>query len=85
VLAGEPVIKGSRIAARLVADLIKSGTSRDTIRREYDLSPEQIAAAVVFDRLVSRQGRPQVRKLRVRKHRRTAAHAARRTSSASTR
>jgi uncharacterized protein (DUF433 family) len=68
VLAGEPVLKGTRIPARLVADLVRHGTSRAKLRSEYDLTREQIEAAVLFDRVTPRRGRPPVRRLHVKKH-----------------
>jgi uncharacterized protein (DUF433 family) len=68
VLAGEPVLKGTRIPARLVADLVRQGTSRVTLRSEYDLTREQIDAAILFDRVTPRRGRPPVRRLHVKKH-----------------
>jgi uncharacterized protein (DUF433 family) len=61
VLAGEPVIRGTRIAARLVADLVRRGTPREEIADEYDLTLEQIEAAVLFDRVTPKRGRPQGR------------------------
>jgi uncharacterized protein (DUF433 family) len=67
VLAKEPVVKGTRIPARLVADLVRQGVSRATLRREYDLTREQIEAAVLFDRVTPRRGRPPVRRLHVKK------------------
>lgn len=66
VLAGEPAVKGTRIAARLIADLVRQGVSRRTIRVEYDLTREQIDAAILFDRVRPRHGRPRVRKLDVK-------------------
>jgi uncharacterized protein (DUF433 family) len=68
VLAGEPVLKGTRIPARLVADLVRQGISRAKLRSEYDLTREQIDAAVLFDRVTPRRGRPPVRRLHVKKH-----------------
>jgi uncharacterized protein (DUF433 family) len=68
VLAGEPVVKGTRIPARLIADLVRQGVSRRTIRNEYDITPEQIDAAILFDRVTPRRGRPPVRRLHVKKH-----------------
>jgi uncharacterized protein (DUF433 family) len=68
VLAGEPVVKGTRIPARLIADLVRQGAPRATIRSEYDLTGEQIEAAILFDRVTPRRGRPPVRRLRVKTH-----------------
>jgi len=58
VLAGEPVVRGTRIPARLVGDLIKKGASWEEISAEYDLTAEQIEAAVLFDRVTPKRGRP---------------------------
>jgi uncharacterized protein (DUF433 family) len=68
VLAGEPVVKGTRIPARLIADFVRQRVSRATIRREYDLSNEQIEAAVLFDRVTPRRSLTPVRGLHVKKH-----------------
>ena len=42
VLAGEPVVKNTRIPARLIADLVRQGVSHRTVRSEYDLTREQL-------------------------------------------
>lgn len=68
VLAGEPVIRGTRIAARLIADLLEQGTSPELIAEEYDLTPEQVQAASIFARVTPKRGRPRVRKIGVRQH-----------------
>jgi uncharacterized protein (DUF433 family) len=68
VLAGEPVIKGTRIPARLIADLVRQGVSHGTISREYDLTRAQTEAAVLFDRVTPRRGRPPVRRLNVKSY-----------------
>jgi uncharacterized protein (DUF433 family) len=64
VLAGEPVIKGTRIAARHIADLVKRGASTAEIRDDFDLTDAQIRAAVVFDRVTPKRGRPMGRRQR---------------------
>jgi uncharacterized protein (DUF433 family) len=64
VLAGEPVIKGTRLAARHIADLIKRGASTAEIRDDFELTDAQIRAAVVFDRVTPRRGRPLSRRER---------------------
>lgn len=66
VLAGEPVVKGTRIPARLIADLVRQGITRGKIRNEYELTREQIEAAVLFDRLTPRRARRPVRKVDVK-------------------
>lgn len=68
VLAGEPVIRGTRVPARLIVDLIKQGASRQEIEDDYDLTPGQIDAAIVFDRVTPRRGRPATRKLKIKQH-----------------
>jgi uncharacterized protein (DUF433 family) len=64
VLAGEPVIRGTRVAARHVADLIKRGAALAEVREDYDLTDEQIRAAIVFDKVTPKRGRPAVRRQR---------------------
>jgi uncharacterized protein (DUF433 family) len=64
VLAGEPVIRGTRIAARHVADLIRRGASRAELRDDLELTDAQIEAALLFDRTSPKRGRPAVRKRR---------------------
>ncbi len=65
ILGGEPVIKGTRIAAGHFADLIKRGSSRDEIRDDLDLTEAQIEAAIVFDRATPNRGLPPARRDRV--------------------
>jgi uncharacterized protein (DUF433 family) len=64
IVGGEPVIKGTRIAARHVADLVKRGAMWAEIRDDLDLTDAQIEAAVVFDRTSPKRGRPSARKVR---------------------
>lgn len=58
VLGGEPVLRGTRIPARHVADMVRQGTSPETLAEEFDLTPDQVSAAILFDRVSPRQGRP---------------------------
>lgn len=58
VRAGEPVLRGTRIPARLVAGLVAQGATTDEIVRDYGLSPEQVEAAMLFERAHPRRGRP---------------------------
>lgn len=62
VLGGEPVIKGTRIAARHVADLASQGVSTEEIADDLDLSAEQIKAALVYARTHPKRGRPPARR-----------------------
>lgn len=65
ILAGEPVVKGTRIAARHVADLVRRGATRAEISDDFDLTEAQIDAAVVFDQTSPKRGRPTTRKDRM--------------------
>jgi uncharacterized protein (DUF433 family) len=58
VLGGEPVLKGTRIAARHVADLMRAGATRAEIADDFDLDEAQIEAAMVFDQTSPKRGRP---------------------------
>lgn len=58
ILSGEPVLMGTRIPARHVADMIRQGASESELAEEFDLTHAQVAAAILFDRVSPRQGRP---------------------------
>lgn len=58
VLGGEPILRGTRLSAWLIADLVRQGASNDEIADDYDVTPEQVEAAVTFDRVNPRRGRP---------------------------
>lgn len=66
VRAGEPVIEGTRIPARLIAGLVRQGATTEELARDYELGPGQIEAAVLFDRLHPKRGRPVVAPIDVR-------------------
>jgi uncharacterized protein (DUF433 family) len=68
VLNGDPVLKGTRISAHFVADLMKGGALSDEVAEELDLSPEQIDAAVLFARVSPRRGRPSARRRNLTEH-----------------
>src|SRR5262245_48649479 len=68
ILGGEPLLKGTRIPVRVVADLVKRGAAKRDLRREYDLSGEQVDAAVLYDKIMPRRGRPPVKRRKVRKY-----------------
>ncbi|SEC03418.1 Uncharacterized conserved protein, DUF433 family [Rhizobiales bacterium GAS191] len=68
VRAGEPVVKGTRIPARQIADLVRQGAKSEELQHEFDLTREQIEAAIIFDRVTPKRGRPRIRKLRVTEH-----------------
>ena len=49
VLAGKPVIRGTRISVEFVLELLASGASQDDILRAYPhVPPEGLAAALQY-------------------------------------
>lgn len=49
VLAGKPVIKGTRLSVEYILNLLAHGASSTEILREYNgLSPEDIQACILF-------------------------------------
>jgi uncharacterized protein (DUF433 family) len=49
VLAGKPVIRGTRIPVYLILELMAAGNSREDILKEYpELTEEDIASAVEY-------------------------------------
>lgn len=45
---GKPVIRGTRTPVAIVVGCVAGGMSFDEIQREYDLTAEDIRAALVF-------------------------------------
>jgi uncharacterized protein (DUF433 family) len=58
IRAGEPIVRGTRIPARMIAGLVARGAGMSELERDYDLKPEQVEACVLFDRLSPKRGRP---------------------------
>lgn len=58
VLAGEPVLKGTRVPARHVAEMLRQGATLAEIVAEFDLSPDQVEAAASFGRVGSDEEPP---------------------------
>lgn len=58
ILGGEPVLRGTRLSIRLIADLVKQGASATELADEFDLSLEQIHAALTYDSVTPKRGRP---------------------------
>ena len=48
IAGGKPVIKGTRIAVKLILELLANGWSIEDIKEEYDLTEEQIKAAIKY-------------------------------------
>lgn len=49
ILAGKPVIRGTRLSVEYILNLLAHGTSFPEILEEYDgLSPEDIQACILF-------------------------------------
>lgn len=68
VLGGDPVIKGTRIAAHLIASLLSRGMDRAEIAEELELTQDQIEAALLFARTSPKRGRPSRRRLKATEH-----------------
>ncbi|MCJ2053636.1 DUF433 domain-containing protein [Methylobacterium sp. J-070] len=58
ILGGEPVLRGTRIPARHVAEMARQGASTAELGQEFDLSPQQVEAAILYDQVSPRSGRP---------------------------
>lgn len=65
---GEPVLAGTRIKPRLVADMVRAGTPKDELSTEYGLSGEQVELALLFDALYPRRGRPPAARRNLKVH-----------------
>jgi uncharacterized protein (DUF433 family) len=68
VLGGEPVLRGTRVPVRVVADLAKKGVSKREFKHEYDLTAEQVDAAILYDKITPRRGRPPIKRRKVKVH-----------------
>jgi uncharacterized protein (DUF433 family) len=59
ILAGKPVIKGTRLAVELILDLLAAGCPNDEILRNYPgLIREDIFASLAYAAEVIRMSRP---------------------------
>jgi uncharacterized protein (DUF433 family) len=59
VMGGEPVIRGTRVPVRSLAELIERGERRDVLREDFPQVPEQAyELAVRWARANPRRGRP---------------------------
>ena len=48
VMAGKPVIKGTRITVELILELLASGMKPEEIAEDYQISIEDIRAALLY-------------------------------------
>ncbi len=59
ILAGEPVLKGTRVPARVIAKLVKAGEATDALLEAYpSLTAAAVAAAVAYVETHPLRGRP---------------------------
>lgn len=58
ILGGEPVLKGTRLGIRHIAGLVGQGATPEELADDFDLTPEQVEAAVVLAKVNPRRGRP---------------------------
>lgn len=75
-MGGTPVIRGTRVPVRTVAELIEGGESRKALSEDYPHIPEEAYdVAVLWAKGNPRRGRPAGRKRPARRSRRAAAAA----------
>ena len=48
VCHGKPVIRGTRVPVTVIVGSLAAGMTREEIQREYDVTPEDIRAALDF-------------------------------------
>ena len=48
IACGKPVIKGTRITVKLVLELLANGWNIEDIMEEYNLTEEQVKAAIKY-------------------------------------
>lgn len=53
VIAGNPVVRGTRLETRFIAELAKRGVPVSGIARRYELTPSQVERIIDFDKLVA--------------------------------
>jgi uncharacterized protein (DUF433 family)/DNA-binding transcriptional MerR regulator len=53
VVSGNPVVRGTRLETRFIAELAKRGVPVDGIARRYELTPAQVQRVIEFDELVA--------------------------------
>jgi uncharacterized protein (DUF433 family) len=59
VMGGEPVITGTRVPVRTIANLIEMGETREVMREDYPHIPEEVyPVAVLWAHANPRRGRP---------------------------
>ncbi len=59
IMDGEPIIKGTRIPAVLISEMLEGGASVEDILKGYpNLSREQVELAVIYTTAYPRRGRP---------------------------
>ncbi len=68
VAGGEPVVRGTRVKAHMLADMIRRGVPASEIAREYQLTKDTVELAVLYDSLYPRRGRPPAQRYDVRDH-----------------
>ena len=54
VCGGKPVIRGTRITVDFILELLSSGMKLEEIAREYDISKEDIIAAIAYAKFLVR-------------------------------
>jgi uncharacterized protein (DUF433 family) len=68
VAGGEPVVKGTRLKAHMLAEMVRNGAPASEITREYGLTRDIVRLAVLYDSLYPRRGRPPAPRYNVQRH-----------------
>jgi uncharacterized protein (DUF433 family) len=58
IRGGEPVFKGTRIPAHMIAELVEKGAAESELAADYRLSAEQLELAVLYANAYPKRGRP---------------------------
>jgi len=58
---GKPVIRGTRVAVTVIVGSLAGGMTFDDIQREYDVTADDIRAALTWVTLLARRGYRRVR------------------------
>lgn len=48
---GQPVVRGRAVPVRVLAELVRAGDSVESVADWYELNPDQVRAAVKYEKL----------------------------------
>lgn len=68
VAGGAPVVRGTRLKAHMLAEIVRRGVSASEVAAEYELTEDKVRLAVLYDALYPRRGRPPAPRHDVRRY-----------------